>query len=93
MIGHKNGTIKEYSLSGNSEPTELMWGHSSGEVWGLAVHPTLPNIVLTTGDDNKLCVWDMEAQEIISVTKINPKKGKKRKSGYGASSLSKFTPN
>ena len=69
-----------------------MAGHSDGEVWGLSIHPSLPNIVVTSCDDNKICVWDMEKRCRIGKGTVNKKRGKKKKIG-GASTLSRFPPN
>ena len=68
-----------------------MQGHSDGEVWGLYIHPSKDNIVVTTCDDNKICVWDMQKRERIAKGTVNKKRGKKRKGG--ASTLSRFPPN
>lgn len=69
----------------------LMSGHSDGEVWGLSIHPHDTNIVITTGDDNKICVWDTQKRERIAKGIVNKKRGKKRK--RGASTMSRFPPN
>ena len=68
-----------------------MHGHSDGEVWGLSIHPNEPNIVLTTCDDNKICVWDVNQRKRIHKGTVNKKRGKKRK--RGASTMSRFPPN
>ncbi len=48
-----------------------MQGHSDGEVWGLYIHPSKDNIVVTTCDDNKICVWDMQKRERIAKGTVN----------------------
>lgn len=39
----------------------------AGEVWGLAVHPDFP-IAVTTGDDNTVILWDLEAHTVLAQT-------------------------
>jgi hypothetical protein len=53
LVGLRNGSI--YEVSGDSRK-ELMFSHSEGEVWGLDVS-NFPK-VCTSGDDNKIIVWD-----------------------------------
>lgn len=47
--------------------------------------------MITTADDNKICVWDTTKRERIGKGVINKKKGAKRK--RGASTMSRFRPN
>ena len=69
-----------------------MWGHSDGEIWGLAIHPSNSNIVVTTCDDNKICVWDLAKRARIGRGTVNKKRGKRKRIG-GASTMSRFPPN
>lgn len=55
IVGCINGDIVQ--ISGAAKKT-VMESHSDGEVWGLAVNPSNPNQVVTSGDDNKIKVWD-----------------------------------
>jgi len=43
----------------------LIIGHSTGEVWGLAMHPSLP-IFVTSGDDCTVKCWNLSTQRLIS---------------------------
>lgn len=70
-----------------------MWGHSKGEIWGLDIDSKNPNIVVTTADDNKICVWDMEKRCRVDKSWINKKGGKKNPRGKGASSFARTRPN
>ena len=45
-----------------------MLSHSFGEVWGLSL---AGDHVITTGDDNKVMVWDSGLRKCISANKIS----------------------
>lgn len=65
---------------------EVMFSHSDGETWGLDVS-NYPHVV-TSGDDNKVIVWDTKAHKkhadfMVTDQVAGPKKG-------GASTLSDF---
>jgi len=34
-------------------------GHSADELWGLATHPSAPELALTAGDDGSVRMWDL----------------------------------
>lgn len=53
LVGTRDGCIME--MKGGSSK-ELMYSHNEGEVWGLEVR-NFPNVI-TSGDDNKVIVWD-----------------------------------
>lgn len=50
----------------------LIVGHSTGEVWGLAMHPFLP-VFITTGDDCTLKCWNLTTQKLISFIRLPDK--------------------
>ena len=39
--------------------------HFSGELWGLGVHPTDPDIFVTCGDDKTIRIWSLSHKRII----------------------------
>ena len=83
LVGLRDGTIYRLDLSNSSKKT-VMESHSDGEVWGLSL--IKDTHVITSGDDNKLKVWDISSRRceqtaIISSIKRQAPLG-------GASSLS-----
>jgi len=93
IVGCKDGVVYEYGFSTGKKNETLMWGHSQGEIWGLDINRQSPNIVVTTADDNKICVWDMEKRTRLCKSWINAKAGAKKKNGKGASTFSRKRPN
>ena len=63
IVGCRDGTI--YEIVGGNK-TAVMESHCDGEVWGLDVSPDNPNVFVTTGDDNKLKVWDCNAKKCMN---------------------------
>lgn len=49
---------RDTDLSG-AEAITLLHSHSKGELWGVATHPTDPDIVASVGDDATLRVWSI----------------------------------
>jgi microtubule-associated protein-like 6 len=92
LVGCRDGSIREIDVSSKNARV-LMESHSDGEVWGLAVHPTQNNIVVTTGDDNKVRSWDFKARRCVGSGTLDNAAGQERKAGYGASTLASTTPN
>lgn len=63
LVGLRNGSILEFKDVMTAEnPVEnmLIQSHFEGEVWGLAV--TSGNKVITSGDDNKVMMYDYETR-------------------------------
>lgn len=56
LVGLRNGTINHCPIDG-SNPKILMESHSEGEAWGLT--SCGPNMIATSGDDNKIKFWDI----------------------------------
>lgn len=60
LVGLRDGTIFHLDIESQAKK-EIMESHSEGEVWGLA--PIDDTHVITTGDDNKVKVWDIAARK------------------------------
>jgi WD40 repeat protein len=90
IVGCRDGTITE--ISGGSKNV-LMESHSDGEVWGLDISKENPNLFVSSGDDNKVKVWDAVQHKCIATAELETKPGAKRKAGSGASTLANTAPN
>ena len=64
------------TLYDGSTKVDTWKGHHEGEVWGLDV---TDKYIITTGDDNKIIIWDYKARKAISVGSVNAKAGEKLK--------------
>lgn len=67
-----------------------MNSHSDGEIWGLCC---VENKIVTTGDDNKVMLWDSKTRKLVKSVKLNEKAGEIRKIAHGASTMSCHPPN
>ena len=68
VIGTQSSSIYEVKVGeegAESTSTLLSSGHSKGELWGLAVHPSKKEYC-TVGDDAILRVWDVETKKLRS---------------------------
>lgn len=63
LVGLKSGTIYEYDINVNAKEA-IMHSHHSGEVWGLTAIDS-SNCFLTSGDDNKILMFDLAAKKMI----------------------------
>ena len=71
-----------------------MESHSDGEVWGLEVGTRAGHTYLvTSGDDNKLKVWDPTSRKCMQTAILEPTPGPKRKPGEGAATMANNSPN
>lgn len=70
LVSTKGCDIFEALLPSNPAQHHTMsriaWGHSSGELWGLAVHPTTDEIC-TVGDDKTIRLWSLKSKEQINI--------------------------
>ena len=60
LVGTRGGEIVEFNEQ-NGVPKLLMRSHFDSELWGLATHPTRPEI-FTFGRDAMLAVWDLKTR-------------------------------
>lgn len=73
LIGTYGGEIIEFGGGGgrggvdlvNARAEVLVHSHSGGELWGLAVHPTMPDLYVTVGDDCTLRVWSVGTDRMV----------------------------
>ena len=49
----------------NMKSEVLVYSHSGGELWGLALHPTISDLYVTVGDDCTLRVWSLNLNKMI----------------------------
>jgi len=70
LVGTKGSDIFEATLATSLNDSLTMnrigWGHSSGELWGVAFHPVHERFV-TVGDDKTLRIWSVRNHEQINL--------------------------
>jgi WD40 repeat protein len=91
LVGLRDGSI--LTISAEDIKHILMESHSDGEVWGLEVDQSTPNTIITTGDDNKVMVWDTLQRRCVAKGTLDIAQGPERKPGFGASTLASARPN
>ena len=67
LFSTRDGVIVE--LTGTTQRV-LMESHNEGEVWSLAQNPQQQHLILTTGDDNKMKVWDLHTRRCMATCTI-----------------------
>lgn len=63
LVGLRNGSILEFNEALTADSAEeriIMQSHFEGEIWGLDV---MPGKVITSGDDNKIMMFDYETKK------------------------------
>ena len=70
LIGTMGCDVYEATLPANPSHHHTLiqyaWGHSTGELWGLATHPTKDEFV-TVGDDKTIRIWSLRTHEQINI--------------------------
>lgn len=54
----------------SAHATTLISSHTMGELWGLAVHPSDPDMYCTVGDDSTLRIWSIKKQRQIATHRL-----------------------
>lgn len=88
LCGLRNGTILEIKNAAESEanePSVLMQSHFEGETWGLSVND---NMIITSGDDNRIMLMDANTRKYVRGGKISDKKMKDPSRKSNASTMS-----
>jgi WD40 repeat protein len=83
LVGLKDGTIFQVDI-GSKSKKPIMESHSEGEVWGLAL--ASDDVVVTSGDDNKIKAWSVSQRKCISRGIVSNEQRKVKRGG--ASTLS-----
>jgi hypothetical protein len=90
LLGLRNGTIIE--AKDNQEPRIVVESHFEGETWGLHIFDE--QHVLTSGDDNRIMLFDTAAHKFILGGKVSDRKERKDPSKKSlASTMSQLPPN
>lgn len=67
--GTRDGAILEFDTNNLGNPPKvLMQGHDTGEAWGLDISG---DKFVTSGDDNKVMLWDPMARTCVNSSVIN----------------------
>ena len=69
LVGTRGGEIVEFPANQSAQPNVYMRSHYESELWGLAMHPTRPEMI-TYGRDSMLAIWDMPTRRQKIHTKL-----------------------
>jgi len=64
LVGTESSEILEISRD-TGAMILLVEGHYFDELWGLAPHPTDPNIYITSGDDSTIRMWSLKPHRLL----------------------------
>lgn len=74
VVGTKENELFEYPINRGDivdRPRVVARGHV-GEVWGVAPHPTRPNLFLSAGDDGVIALWDSVTRTQLASHAVGP---------------------
>lgn len=95
-VGTARGKVLQLVVNtGDMESTTsetIFAGHWAGETWGMAVSPE-GNQAVTTGDDNLICLWDLESHARIASRIIEEKAEDNGERRGRQSTMSSCAPN
>jgi WD40 repeat protein len=72
LVGMRGAELYEFTRE-TKACRQLLQGHSGSsecEVWGMAPHPTDPNILATTGDDETIRIWDTSKHRLLRTAEL-----------------------
>jgi len=70
LVGTKSSEIYEIARKSGSM-LQLLEGHYTNELWGLAPHPTDKDIYATVGDDKTLRIWSISLNRMLRKLKTD----------------------
>ncbi|CAM9871632.1 unnamed protein product, partial [Discosporangium mesarthrocarpum] len=72
LVGTRGGELYEMSTVDGSDNNgaPLTSGHGTGEVWGVAAHPTKP-LYATCGDDCSVRLWSLHSTEVVLTMRMD----------------------
>lgn len=70
LVGTRESDI--YEIGKDTKPVAIMHGHSEGQLWGLAVHPT-KEWFATGSDDKTIRLWTLDGHRQLCKRSIKEK--------------------
>ena len=72
LVGMRGSELYEFTRE-TKACRQLLQGHTGSaecEVWGMAPHPTNPDILATTGDDETIRIWDTKKHRLLRTAEL-----------------------
>ena len=72
LVGMRGSELYEFTRE-TKACRQLLQGHSGSkecEVWGMAPHPTNPDVLATTGDDETVRIWDTKRHRLLRTAEL-----------------------
>ena len=67
LVGTQNSEVFELSSRSTDKVSLLVQGHSEGELWALATHPTKANYFTTCSDDCSIQQWSITGERFLLI--------------------------